>query len=205
MNPLLKKFLSVVISATILIVAYYGNYLPLKKSQAFISATHSYDPKDSVTQLESLLSAPLDVPSPIGQSELVRNVAGIVLNYTSLDEAPELVNYVESYYAPIIDRGRGMNFAQDLYVLGLLHESVAVNHRDGNQLQIAQIYFEKGLQASPGRPQFLYSLFDVYRMEGDVVKAKETGDLILKQWPGSEDTRKNLDQFLKDNPPKNKK
>jgi hypothetical protein len=53
---------------------------------------------------------------------------------------------------------------------------------------------------SPNRPQFLYGLFDFYRMTGNFARAREVGEKILALWPEDELARK----ILKDLPEKNK-
>src|SRR5580658_9476046 len=95
MNPTSKKIIAIAISVAILSIAYYGSYLPLRKAQGFIATLQGLQttPPTSLQDLETRLSVPLDEPSPIGQEELVRNMANSVLSFvqqspnaTSTDE-----------------------------------------------------------------------------------------------------------------------
>src|SRR4051812_37056161 len=116
MNPVSKKIISIAVSAAIFSVAYYGSFLPLRKAQMFIATLQGLQstPATSLLDLETRLSVPLNAPSPIGQEELVRNTANSVLNFVqqspNTSSTVELVNFLMSYYGPILDRGRGMSF-----------------------------------------------------------------------------------------------
>lgn len=200
MNPIAKKIIGISATVFILLLAYYGTYLPLRKSQAFIGALRSLNSVRSLADFERAVSVPLDMPSPIGQEELVRNASNIVLNLIQQNDRPELVselvNYIGSYYRPIIDRGRGMSFEQNIYILGALNEMAYIKTKQAKFLEAAKDYFDKGLKLGPKRPQFLYGLFDIYRMEGNVSGAKTVAEQILRQWPNDEKTRSSLADFL---------
>jgi hypothetical protein len=200
MNKTLRKVIAILAAAFILSVAYYGDYLPLRKSQVFISALRELRNIKSLTDFEHTLSVPLDLPSPIGQEELVRNTANIVLNLTQQNDKPETVaeitSFIENYYRPIVERGKGMSFEQNLYIMGAINETAFVRTRDVKYLQAAHNYYNEGLKLGPKRPQFLYGMFDVYRMEGNVEAATTIANQILTQWPDDEQIRNGLNLFL---------
>lgn len=200
MSSTLKKILGVLFSAFILSVAYYGSYLPLNKSEAFISALRSMQSIKSLADFEQTFSAPLNMPSPIGQEELVRNTTNIVLNLVQQSNNPDVVekaiDFIESYYNPIIDRGRGMSFEQNLYVLGAVNESAFVKTKQARFLGDSEKYYSKGLELGPKRPQFLYGLYDVYRIEGNVDGVKAIAAQILSQWPEDERVSASFAEFL---------
>ncbi|MBI2033519.1 MAG: O-antigen ligase family protein [Candidatus Liptonbacteria bacterium] len=197
-----KKVIAIVVAAVILAVAYYGSYLPLRKSQMFISALNSDRKIQSLDEFKKVFSAPLDVPSPIGQEELVRNLGNVILNLVSQsggsrpEVAGELIKYLESYFDPVIERGRGMSFEQDLYILGALNELAFIQTKQTQYLVSAKRYFSKALELGPKRPQALYGMFDIYRIEGNTEEAKIIGEQILTQWPDDNRTRDALQQFL---------
>lgn len=200
MNSTLKKVLGVLLSAFILSVAYYGDYLPLNKSEAFISALRNLQGIKSLADFEQTFSVPLNMPSPIGQEELVRNTGNTVLNLVQQSNNPDVVgkiiDFIESYYNPIIERGHGMSFEQNLYVLGALNESAFVKTKQARFLDDALKYYSKGLELGPKRPQFLYGLYDVYRIEGNVDGVKAIAEQILSQWPADDRVSSSLSEFL---------
>jgi len=200
MKPLIRKIIAVLAAAFILSVAYYGTYLPMRKSQIFISTLKGLRSAKTIEDLVRALSVPLDAPSPIGQEELVRNTSNIFLNLVQQNDKPDVVsasiNFVENHYRPIIDRGRGMSFEQNLYILGVINETAFIKTKEIRYLEAAKNYYIQGSRLGPKRPQFLYGLFDIYRAVGDVENTKKIGEQILSQWPDDERTSKGLSDFL---------
>jgi hypothetical protein len=200
-NPLIKKIIAAAAIIFILYIAYYGSFLPLRKSQAFIKTLKGLQTIHSYDEFEKAFSVPLDIPSPIGQEELVRNTNNIVLNLLQRGGGnPELVislvDFIERYYKPILERGRGMSFEQNLYVLGAINELAFFQTKQTKYLLAAENHYSQGLELGPRRPQFLYGMFDIYRIEGNVPQAKAIADRILKQWPNDTRTRDALADFL---------
>ena len=193
---------AVAISIVIAGVAVYGSYLPLRKAQIFIGTLQSLQtsPASSLDDLKTRVSVPLDYPSPIGQEELVRNLANSVLSFvqsgTDATSTAELISYLNSYYNPILARGRGMSFGQDIYLEGAINEIAFVQTGDPTYLQGAQQYYKEGNDLGPNRPQPLYGLFDVYRAEGDAADATTIANQILKNWPTDMSVQQGLQQFL---------
>ena len=140
----------------------------------------------SLADVESRLSVPLNYPSPIGQEELVRNTANSVLSFVQQSQdatsSEDLVNFLMSYYNPILARGRGMSFGQDLYLVGAVNEIAFAQTGATNFLTTAQQYFEEANQDGPNRPQPLYGLFDIYRAEDNVASTTAVADKILANW-----------------------
>jgi hypothetical protein len=200
MNSALKKILAVLAAVFILSVAYYGSYLPLRKSQAFIDALRNLRSAKSLAEFEQTISTPLDMPSPIGQEELVRNSANVILGLVRQNDKPEIiaevVSYIENYYKPVIDRGVGMSFEQNLYILGAINEMAFVKTKDVKYFAAAKKYYSEGLGLGPKRPQFLYGMFDIYRIEGNVDGVKAIAGQILSQWPGDDSIKQGLSSFL---------
>lgn len=201
MSNTARKISAIFISVFILLVAYYGTLLPMRKSQVFISTMQSLRSVGTIADIRGAFSTPFNIPSPIGQEELVRNSANVVLGVLQqTDKAQDisgLLDFVETSYRPIIERGRGMSFEQNLYILGALNELAFVKTRETKYFQASKNYYSEGLRLGPKRPQFLYGLFDIYRMEGNVDGVKKIGDQILSQWPDDERARAGLEEFLK--------
>jgi len=202
MDSTVKKVIAVAAVAFIAAIWVYGSYLPVRKAQIFISTLQELQtkPVTSLDELKSRLSAPLDYPSPIGQEELVRNMANSVLAFVQRGADPtstsELIGFLDSYYDPIISRGKGMSFGQDVYLLGMINELAFAHTGDGKYMDAAKKYYVEANQLGPDRPQPLYGLFDVYRTMGDVPDTQMVVDKILANWPDDQGVRAALAQFL---------
>ena len=208
MNSEIKKTIAGVVAVFIILMAYFGSYLPMRKSMAFIDTMKLLDEKTkdgtpkikTVDDLEQAFSTSLDHPSPIGQEELVRSVANTISNSLRGVQDPaainKLVNYSEKYYKSIIERGRGMSFGQDIYILGMMNEIAFLKTSDKKYLEAAKKYFKESQILGPKRPQGLYGLIDVYRFEGDVDSFKKVAEQILSQWPTDEKVAEIINQAL---------
>ncbi|MDO8516286.1 MAG: hypothetical protein Q7S28_03485 [bacterium] len=202
MNPIIKKIIAVLGSAFLLVLAYYGSYLPLKKSQAFIDALQKTSSIHSTQEFYDTFAVPLGITSPIGQEELVRNTANTTLNIiqqftpSQADIIAALVSYLTAYYEPIFSYGKGMSFEQNLYVMGAINELSYVKTKNPNYLNAAHDYYERGRVLGPQRPQFLYGLFDVYRFKGDTAGVEKIGQQILSQWPNDTRTQDAMTEYF---------
>ena len=200
MDSLFKKIIAIIVSIFIFSDAYYGNFLPMRMSQTFIATLRSLQSVRSLDEFENTVSVALDIPSPIGKEELVRNVASVVMNLIQQNDKPEVIaeaiRFLDSYYDPIIARGTGMSFEQNLYVLGTINQLAFVRTNDTKYFLKAKKYYEQGLALGPKRPQFLYGMFDIYRTEGNVQKAVEIHDRIIAQWPDDQRIKDGLAKFL---------
>ena len=184
-----RKIVAGVITAALVFLAYYGTYLPYHKSKVFIATIRGMGGARSVEEFKKLFSIPLDITSPIGQEELVRNMASEVTGFigrgtTSPEIEEDLTKFVEGYFSPFIERGKGMSFGQDLYILGTLQRIVYQHSKNAEHLTAAGRYFAKGLELGPRRPQFLYGLLDVSILEGNRERVVRLAEQIHAQWPG---------------------
>lgn len=204
MNQEIKKAITVSASIFIALVAYYGSWLPMQKSILFIDSMQKASNARTISDFEQTFSVPLDAQSPIGQEELVRSTANTIANSLKNVSDPrgvtELIKFAKSYYQPIIERGRGMSFGQDVYMLGAMNEFAYIKTGDKNYLLAAEGYFKRETELGPKRPQGLYGLLDVYRMEGRMDDFKRIADQVLQQWPADTRTKNIVDQVLKTAP-----
>lgn len=197
-----QKTVAVIIVLVILGIAAYGSFLPMRKSQFFIATLQSLQqqPPTSVDDLKQRISPPLDYPSPVGQEELVRNVGNSVLGFvqSSHDKASIdlFLGFLDGYYKPIVDRGKGMSFGQDLYILGAAHELAFANTGEPAYLELSRKYFEEAVALGPNRPQGLYGLLDVTRIMGDVTTTLQTAQTILTNWPTDERVQQAVQAFI---------
>ena len=209
MDSQIKKAIAVSGAIFIALTAYYGSYLPMRKSMMFIETMKNSADVKTIKDFENLFSVPLDYPSPIGQEELVRSTANNVANGLQSVSDPkavdELINYINAYYDPIISRGKGMSFGQNLYILGMMNEIAFIKTNSAGApnptyLKAAEKYFTMAHQLGPKRPQGLYGLLDVYRMEGNLDGFKKIADQVLSQWPDDEKVKNVVAQTLKNSP-----
>ncbi|SRR5258708_254795 len=201
MDNTVKKTIAIIAIVIVVAVAIYGTYLPMRKAQIFIATLQSLQgtPASSLQDLETRLAVPLDYPSPIGQEELVRNMANSVLSFvqrgTDATSTGALIDFLNTYYDPIIARGRGMSFGQDLYLRGAINE-IAFSHTGyARYLNASRDSYLEAHQLGPNRPQPLYGLFDVYRAMGDVTDTKMVANQILMNWPSDQVVANALAQF----------
>ncbi len=200
-NSTIRSIIASVLAVIVAMAWYFGSYRPFQKSQIFVRVISAKNSFQSLHELEDTFGEVFDYPSPIGQEELVRNMTSYILNFIQQTNDPNLIvpltQYAERYYAPIIARGSGMSFGQDLYLMGVINEVTLVKTKDPKYLTAAHNYYAKALELGPMRPQALFGMFDVYRFEGNVEGAKKIADQILAQWPNETKTRDALANFLK--------
>jgi hypothetical protein len=115
---------------------------------------------------------------------------------TDATSTAALISYLRSYYDPIIARGKGMSFEQDLYLLGAIHEVAFTKTGNPLYLQGALQYYGEGVKLGPTRPQPLYGLFDVYRFAHDATDTIAVAQRILSLWPSDQNVQNGLAQFL---------
>lgn len=196
-----QKVAAVILSLAIAGIAIYGSYMPMRKAQMFISTLQGLQttPATSLQDLETRLSAPLNYPSPIGQEELVRNMANSVLSFVqssnNATSTADLIGFLNSYYLPILDQGKGMSFGQDVYLEGAVNEVAFAQTNNPTYLAAARQWYLEGEMLGPNRPQPLYGLFDVYRAAGDETDTIAIGEKILSNWPNDTQVQAALAQF----------
>ena len=202
MNRTSKEIIAVVVCLFLVFLAWYGSYLPMRKAEIYISTLQRIqtNPVSTLSELEKRISVPLDYFSPIGQEELVRNMANSVLGFVQQSQdatsTAELIRFTTSYFEPILVRGRGMSFGQDIYLMGAINETAYARTMDKTYLENAKKYYLEGESLGPDRPQVLYGLFDVYRMEGDTANAEAIGNKILANWPTDQTVQQGMAQLL---------
>lgn len=198
-----QKVIAIVISVAILGIAVYGTYLPMRKAQIFIATLQGLQTQQgqatSLQDLENKLSVPLDYPSPVGQEELVRNLGNSVLSYVQqgagASTTAALITYLNTYYDPILDQGKGMSFGQDVYLEGAVNELAFAETGDQTYLAAALKWYKEAHTLGPNRPEALYGLFDVYRASGDTTDAIAIGQQIITNWPSDANIQQALQQI----------
>jgi hypothetical protein len=201
MAQLTRQLISVALTAMLAATAAYGSWLPMRKLALFLHAQDSLPTIHTAAEYMALLSAALDAPSPIGQEELVRWSAQTVTDLiqtgrTKPQSTVQFVEFLNHYFLPIVQRRTGNSFALTAHVAGTLQMEAYFRMGDPAYLTDAGTLFLTGLEASPRRAEFLYGLFDVYRLAADTGRVKAIADQILTQWPDDQLTRASLAEYL---------
>ena len=198
-DSLLKQIIAIIAVIFIAYVMYYGTYLPYAKSTAFIQFLENQNNIHSLGEYLQAAAVPLDINSPVGQEELVKNtgsnIISIIQNIQDATITTDLVNFIGRYYKPILRHPDGLNFAQNLLIWGTINEYAGFATKNPTEIETALQAFIEGLQLSPDRPQFLYSLFQMYQALRENSQAILVGKEILKNWPNDTQTAKALAQL----------
>lgn len=186
MNSQYRTIIAIGVSVLMVVTAYFGSYLPIKKSQRFIQ-TYSQNEARSLQEFNRIFDEVMGLYSPVGQEEIVSNYLSIANNVIQNQKEEvivrSLVGKAEEYALPIIETGRGLNFSQILLSMGLVYKSAAMKLNDTEYYNKAVTTLRMGMEYSPNRPAFLYHLFELYYAKGDKEHTKEIGEIILRYWP----------------------
>ncbi|MEK7634579.1 MAG: hypothetical protein AAB396_01685, partial [Patescibacteria group bacterium] len=198
-NNDIKIIAAFIITILILVLFYFGAYLPLRKSQIHINAVLNLQNGKvrTLDDMNNLFNSVLNFYSPVGQDETTQYYLGILLNIinqqSNKDVIDVLARQAENQMEPILKAGKGFNFNQNLYTLGSIYKITALKSRDLGYYQKAVNIFNNGLKYSPNRLIFLMGLFDIYSANtDDKEKALETGKTILKYYPNE----KRVEEYL---------
>ncbi len=174
----------------ILVLFYFGAYLPLRKSQMHINAVLSLQSGKvrTLDDINNLFGSVLNFYSPVGQDETTQYYLGILLSIINQQSNKDIIDILarqaENQMEPILKAGKGFNFSQNLYTLGSIYKITALKSRDLGYYKKAVDIFNEGLKYSPNRLIFLRGLFDIYSANADdKEKALEIGKTILKYFP----------------------
>ncbi len=201
MSIIFKSILAVIISAAIILLIYYGSYLPLIKSKLYIDAMMTFK-SGKIRSLEDFNNAfnpVLNFSSPIGQGEITSYYLSNVLNIIRQQSNKELIEILAKQagdvMAPILKTKKGFGFNQSLYSLGTIYKIAGMQINNATYYQKSIDIFNKGLEYSPNRFIFLAGLFDDYQLEGNKEKVKEIGETILRYWPNNDKVKETLNKI----------
>jgi len=184
---MLKQILSPLLIIASLLGMYFGAFLPLKKSQLFIEAYSVFNSQPTLQGLEESFNKALDFYSPVGQEEERRYLGSRLLSlFTKQIPEPvagELVRYYESKFDFENEKNGGLNWTQNILILGNLRQAVWEIFKSDKDYQKAEEYYLKGLKLSPTRPQFLYGLQQLYKSKSETEKERQTTEKINALWP----------------------
>lgn len=186
MDKPIKKLIATLATSIILVLMYFGSYLPLRKSQLYIKAMFDLQSGKirSIQDFNTAFGSALNFYSPIGQDEITSQylniLANVISQQTDKDIIEILTKQAENIMEPILKTGKGFGYSQNLYGFARLYELVAQKLNSNAYLQKSVDMLKLGLENSPNRYIFLEELFNAYQMKGDKIKIKEIGETILK-------------------------
>ncbi|MBI5220787.1 MAG: tetratricopeptide repeat protein [Candidatus Liptonbacteria bacterium] len=201
MSSNLKKFIALAATACLIGVAYYGTWLPLQKSQAYVAGLQGRRAIKSWDDFTSAFTPALAKVSPIGQEELVKNFGSLVQSLLGLNSQsrPEVAEAVLKYYGqfmdPLVARGHGLSYGQTIYVAAAVQQTAFEATGGERFAKAAEQLYRRGLEYSPHRPQYLYGLLKIYVKSNRREEAKRIAEEILSFWPTDNDVRKALEEL----------
>lgn len=186
-------FQKLIISTLIILVILgiiFGAFLPFVKAKLYIRAMNNLQSIRNLNEFKKNFDVVLNYYSPVGQEEVVRFLTQEIVGrmiYPEQREAVsrELINYIDSRLMA--------DNSKHLLLLAAMYGKMFNIHRNQNDLAKTEEYYQKILILNSKSPQALYGLFDIYKKTGEIGKAKEIGEIILKYWP--ED--KNIKEIIK--------
>jgi len=184
MKDVLKYLIVIlgIIGAILAIV--YGSYLPLTKSKMYIAALRDVRHIKTVQEFEDLFNKVFDFYSPVGDEEVPKFLGTDILNLIANGQQGEqtsraLVKFIEPHL--------WKDNVRHLLLLGQMFASLWQNFgRQEQDFNKAESYLREAYKIGPKLPPVLYTLFDLYRANGDKNKVQEIGNQILKYWPDDE-------------------
>ncbi len=190
-NPITKKIIAFAVIIYALYFFWFGSVLPVIKACLFRPAAESLKNGTAFNDFADRFYRLLNFFSPVGQAEsageLGSSVLNILLNSRDLqkENAAILIKFSESYLNPVIDAKNG-HLAKNIFIMANTYYVAGSRFDEKDWLDKAERFYLKGLEVSPGRPEFLYALFDLYNAAGDKEKANDIGKEILAIWPNDD-------------------
>ena len=185
MKIFVQQFIIIALIILAALSIVFGSYLPLIKSQKYISALRAGSQVKSVEQFKANFDSPIKFYSPIGDEEIVKFLTNDILQIIFQQKQSEqvsriLVEYTEPYFFQNNVRHKIVGAE---YYLVLWQKSGREE-----DYQKAESYFKKAYEIGPKLPPVLYGMLNLYQMKGDVQKAQEIKEIILKYWPDDQRT-----------------
>ena len=180
---MIKYIVSTIGIALAVLGVIYGSFLPLLKAKLYIRAINNFSLIKNLDEFKKNFNRPLDFYSPVGQEEIVKFLATEIIErliYPGQQEiiSRELVNYIEPRFS--------YTDSKHLLLSASMYGKIFNIYNNKNDLEKTEKYFQEILALNPKSPQALYGLFGVYQYKGEISKAKETAEIILRYWPEDE-------------------
>ncbi len=168
---------------------YFGVFQAYAKSASYISAMRNLSQAKNLGELLKIIDKPLNLPSQIGQEEVVkfttRNLLGII-EAQNETVSRIIVEYIEPYLS---------EFSYDVRHLlngGSLYFILWQKSQKEEDFKKAEEYFLKAHKIGPNIPYPLYHLLILYKKADKEDKVKEISEKIFSLWPNEPEALKIL-------------
>lgn len=180
-----KIALALVLIVT-LVFGYEGNVLPFQKSVAFVRCRDSISLNPTSSSL-SLAKNALSQPSPIGLPEYVSdfawNVAAPMIDSAdSTSSARSIIESVSSFTPQTLANPLAPQCCETRYLLAMLNRRAYDRTHEPAFLRTVKLHLERGLESSSDRPEFLFGLYDTYRLLHEDANAERISTAIQSRW-----------------------
>lgn len=189
LSPAKQAAASVVLLAA-LVALYFGAFLPLQKSQGYISTFRAFQKEPTLMGLEEGFTALFEKKSPVGQEEVLRFLGGALQPLLNKEVPEEGVREIVRFYTDAVAKyervPNALNYSQLLLTLGGMNQTLWILYGDKAAYQTAERLYQEGLVESLNRPQFLLALRDLYASGGEKDKLNQMVATIRGFWPNQE-------------------
>lgn len=183
MKLITKQFVIIALIILAILSIIFGSYLPLIKSQKYISALRAGSQVTSVEQFKANFDNPIKFYSPIGDEEVIKFLTNDILQIITQEKQSEPVSRILAEYTePYLFQNnvRHMIVGAEYYLV--------LWQKSGKEedYQKSEEYFKKARDIGPKLPPVLYGMLNLYQIRGDAQKVQEIKEVILKYWPEDE-------------------
>ena len=161
------------------VVMFAGAILPFMKSASFIDAERNVSNVHTVQDFEQNFNNAFDFPSPVGDEELTKFLAGNILNIVQGGQSEAAARELVAYIEPHLYKDEVRHLLLD----GQLHQSLWQLYHSEDDYQAAVKAYAAAHEIGPDLPPPLYSLLSLYTAHLDLVNGKRIAGEILARWP----------------------
>lgn len=168
----------------------YGAYFPLRKAQLFIHALQAASGAKTYEEFITPFDKAFQYPSPVGDQEiakfLINDFIKIVKEVPQEELARTFAEYGETHYF--------QNDLRHLLTMGHIYSILWTRFSKDEYYYKAEDFYKRALLIGPHVPHVIYTLFELYRVRGDMKGVRDIGSRILEVWPQDESVRRVLDK-----------
>lgn len=176
-----KKIVIVIIIILALLSIYFGSYLPVIKSQAYIGALQNLGKIRSIQDFKNNFDKALNFYSPIGQEEIVKFLSNDLGGQFRPEQKEEVLRLLTNYIEPYIFQ----NNVRHLLATARMYEAMWQYYKHEEDWQKAEQYYLKAYQIGPKLPPVLFGMANLYKNKGDLEKTKQIAIIIIGYWPNA--------------------
>ncbi len=183
MNKVIKNSIAIVLIVLATLSIIFGSYLPLVKSQRYVSGARSLSSINTIDQFKQTFDRSLRFYSPVGDEEVVKFLGSDILQIIAQGNQSEAVSralfeYIEPYLFK--------NDVRHLLIGAESYNNLWRQFGKEEDFEKSENYFKNAYKIGSKLPPVLYGMLNLYVLKGDKEKAKEIGEIIVNYWPDDE-------------------